>query len=102
VPRRLIWDNESGIGRGGRLADGVSAFTGTLATKIVQLRPRDPESKGIAGRRNGFSGTSFMPGRRFSSPADFNTQFTGWIERANHRVVLLGPAGAERELRANP
>jgi transposase len=94
VPRRLIWDNESGIGRGGRLADGVAAFTGTLATRIVQLRPRDPESKGIVERRNGFFETSFMPGRRFTSPADFNTQFTGWIERANHRVV--------RTIRARP
>ncbi|MCB0913814.1 MAG: transposase, partial [Propionibacteriaceae bacterium] len=27
VPRRLIWDNESGIGRGKRHADGVGAFT---------------------------------------------------------------------------
>ena len=94
VPRRLIWDNESGIGRGGRLAHGVSAFTGTLATRIVQLRPRDPESKGIVERRNGFFETSFMPGRQFTSPADFNAQFTGWIERANHRVV--------RTIRARP
>jgi len=53
VPRRLIWDNEAGIGRGGRLAAGVNSFTGTLATKIVQLRPHDPESKGIVERRNG-------------------------------------------------
>ena len=68
MPRRLIWDNESGIGRGGKLADGVSAFTGTLATRIVQLRPRDPESKGIVERRNGFFETSFMPGRAFTSP----------------------------------
>jgi transposase len=87
VPRRLIWDNESGIGRGGRLADGVAAFTGTLAARIVQLRPRDPESKGIVERRNGFFETSFMPGRQFTSPADFNTQFTGWLGRANRRVV---------------
>jgi hypothetical protein len=94
VPRRLIWDNESGIGRGGRLADGVSEFTGTLATRIVQLRPRDPESKGIVERRSGFFETSFMPGRRFASPADFNAQFAGWIERANHRVV--------RTIRARP
>jgi hypothetical protein len=94
VPRRLIWDNESGIGRGGKLADGVSAFTGTLATQIVQLRPRDPESKGIVERRNGFFETSFMPGRAFASPADFNAQFTEWLERANSRVV--------RTLRARP
>jgi transposase len=87
VPRRLIWDNESGIGRGGKLADGVSAFTGTLATQIVQLRPRDPESKGIVERRNGFFETSFMPGRAFASPGDFNAQFTEWLDRANSRVV---------------
>ena len=32
VPRWPIWDNEAGIGRGKRHAEGVSAFTGTLAT----------------------------------------------------------------------
>ena len=47
VPRRLIWDNEPGIGRGLRHAEGVSTFMGTLATKLVLLNPRDPESKGI-------------------------------------------------------
>jgi hypothetical protein len=96
VPRRLIWDNETGIGRGGKLADGVAAFTGTLATRIVQLRPRDPESKGIVERRNGFFETSFMPGRSFASPADFNAQFSEWLDRANSRVVRTikaSPAG---------
>jgi hypothetical protein len=88
VPRRLIWDNEPGIGRGGRLAVGVSAFTGTLATKVVQLPPNDPESKGIVERRNGYFETSFMPGRSFTSPADFNAQFGDWLARiANARVV---------------
>jgi len=87
VPRRLIWDNEAGIGRRGKLADGVSAFTGTLATRIVQLKPYDPESKGIVERRNQFFETSFMPGRTFTSPADFNIQFTAWLELANRRVV---------------
>jgi Helix-turn-helix domain of resolvase len=94
VPRRLIWDNETGIGRGGKLAEGVAAFTGALATAIVQLRPRDPESKGIVERRNGYFETSFMPGRSFASPADFNAQFTDWLGRANSRVV--------RTLRARP
>jgi Mu transposase, C-terminal domain/Helix-turn-helix domain of resolvase len=94
VPRRLIWDNETGIGRGGKLAEGVAAFTGMLATQVVQLRPRDPESKGIVERRNGYFETSFMPGRAFASPADFNAQFAEWLERANGRVV--------RTLRARP
>ena len=87
VPRRLIWDNESGIGRRGRLAGGVAEFCGTLATRVHQLKPRDPESKGIVERRNGFFETSFMPGRSFDSPADFNIQFADWLERANQRLV---------------
>lgn len=87
VPRRLIWDNETGIGRGKRHAEGVGAFTGTLATTLVRLKPYDPESKGVVERRNGFFETSFMPGRDFASPADFNTQFTDWLRIANARVV---------------
>jgi hypothetical protein len=87
VPRRLIWDNEIGIGRRGRLAAGVAEFCGTLATRVHQLKAHDPESKGVVERRNGFFGTSFMPGRSFTSPADFNVQFADWLERANRRTV---------------
>ena len=87
VPRRLIWDNETGIGRGKRHAEGVGAFTGTLATTLQRLKPYDPESKGVVERRNGFFETSFMPGRTFSSPADFNSQFTDWLTIANARIV---------------
>jgi transposase len=87
VPRRLLWDNESGIGRGKRHAEGVAAFAGTLATVVQRLKPYDPESKGIVERRNGFFETSFMPGRDFTSPADFNIQFADWLTMANNRVV---------------
>ncbi|TWH10095.1 transposase [Rhodococcus rhodochrous J45] len=87
VPRRLIWDNEPGIGRGRRHADGVTAFTGTLATKLVLLRPHDPESKGLVERRNRWLETSFIPGRTFASPADFNSQLADWLARANTRIV---------------
>ena len=87
VPRRRIRDNESGIGRGKRHAEGSSAFTGTLATTLQRLKPNDPESKGVVERRNGFFETSFMPGRDFSSPADFDAQFTDWLAKANNRVV---------------
>ena len=87
VPRRLIWDNEPAIGRGKRRAEGVATFMGTLATKLVLLPPRDPESKGVVERRNGWFETSFMPGRVFKSPGDFNAQFTDWLTKANGRVV---------------
>jgi hypothetical protein len=87
VPRRLVWDNEAGIGRRGHLATGVAAFTGTLATRIVQLKPFDPESKGIVERVNGYLETSFLPGRVFESPQDFNAQLSQWLTRANTRKV---------------
>ena len=86
VPRRLLWDNEAGIGRG-HLTVPARVFAGTLATRIVLLRPRDPESKGLVERRNGWFETSFMPGRSFACPADFNEQLTSWIDDRNHRVV---------------
>ena len=49
VPRRLIWDNESGIGRGKRHAEGVGAFAGALATRVQRFRPRDPSVQGHGG-----------------------------------------------------
>ncbi|HEY6425026.1 MAG TPA: IS21 family transposase [Pseudonocardiaceae bacterium] len=87
VPRRLIWDNESGIGRGKRHAEGVGAFAGALAATLQRLKAYDPESKGLVERRNGFFETSFMPGRDFISPADFDTQFGDWLVKANDRIV---------------
>ena len=93
VPKRLLWD-EAGIGRRGRLAEGVAGFCGTLATRLVQCKPFDPESKGVVERMNGFLETSFLPGRSFTSPADFNTQLGQWLLRANQRHV--------RTLRARP
>ncbi len=97
VPRRLIWDNEPGIGRGPRRAEGVETFMGTLATRLVLLPPNDPQSKGLVERRNGFFETSFMPGRSFTSAADFNGQFTEWLGRANSRTVrTLGQAPMQR------
>ena len=82
VPRRLIWDNETGIGRRGRLAAGVAEFCGTLATRVHQLKPRDPESKGVVERRNGFFETSFMPGRSFD--------LAGGLQRPVRRVAGAG------------
>jgi len=48
-------------------------------------------------RRNGWFETSFMPGRDFASPQDFNEQFTDWLTMANTRVVrTIGARPADR------
>jgi hypothetical protein len=87
VTSTLVWDRESAIGGTGRVSAPAAAFAGTLATRIRLAPPRDPEFKGITERNNGFFETSFLPGRRFSSPADFNTQLGGWLPVANTRTV---------------
>jgi transposase len=87
VPKTLVWDRESAIGGTGRVSAPAAAFAGTLATQIKLAPPRDPEYKGMVERANGYLETSFLPGRTFYSPQDFNEQLTGWLQRANTRTV---------------
>ncbi|BDX29654.1 transposase [Mycobacterium antarcticum] len=89
VPHELWWDNEAGIGRRGRLADPVTALMGTLGSRMVQLKPYDPESKGMVERANRYLETSFLPGRSFDSPHDFNSQLGQWLPTANSRHVRV-------------
>jgi transposase len=99
APRALVWDNESAVGqwRAGRpqLTEAMNAFRGTLGIRVIQCRPADPEAKGLVERANGYLETSFLPGRRFSSPRDFNTQLADWLAKANarhHRRLGCRPA----------
>ncbi|MBF6341050.1 IS21 family transposase [Nocardia abscessus] len=89
VPKMLVWDNEAAVGqwRGGKpqLTETMNAFRGSLGIKVLQCRPRDPEAKGLVERANGYLETSFLPGRSFAGPADFNAQLANWLVRANHR-----------------
>ena len=88
VTKVLVWDREAGIGGTGRPTAAAAAFAGTLATRIVLAPRHDPEFKGIVERGNGYLETSFLPGRRFASPADFNAQISDWLtRRANQRTV---------------
>jgi transposase len=78
VPRVLVWDGEGAVGRwrGGRteLTRDCQAFRGTLGAKVIICRPADPEAKGLVERAHDYLERSFLPGRTFASPADFNTQ----------------------------
>ncbi|HLT09364.1 MAG TPA: IS21 family transposase [Micromonosporaceae bacterium] len=102
VPRVLVWDGEAAVGRwrGGRseLTVECQAFRGTLGAKVLILRPADPEAKGIIERAHDYLERSFLPGRTFVSPADFNTQLGEWLATvANLRIRrVLGCAAADR------
>ncbi|MFC5647332.1 IS21 family transposase [Kitasatospora cinereorecta] len=87
VTRTLVWDREAAIGGTGRVTAPAAAFAGTLATRIKLAPPRDPEYKGLVERNNQYLETSFLPGRTFASPADFNLQLAEWLDRANARTV---------------
>jgi transposase len=101
VPRTLVWDGEGAIGRwrGGKteLTQECQAFRGTLGAKVIVLKPREPEHKGIIERAHDYLETSFLPGRSFSGPADFNTQLQHWFALVNtRRRRVLGCAPTER------
>jgi transposase len=90
VPRMLVWDNEGAVGSwrsgGPKLTDEFAAFAGLLGIKFLLCKPRDPEAKGLVERANCYLETSFLPGRVFTSAADFNVQLADWLTRANRRV----------------
>jgi transposase len=68
-----------------------------LGAKILICDPGDPEAKGLVERANGYLETSFLPGRSFTSPADFNAQLDDWLRLANRRQRrALGRAPADR------
>jgi transposase len=101
VPRVLVWDGEGAIGRwrAGRaeLTGDCQAFRGTLGAKVVVCKPADPEAKGIIERCHDYLERSFLPGRTFTSPADFNTQLAAWLALVNTRQRrALGCSPAER------
>jgi transposase len=78
VPRVSVWDGESAVGRwrGRRmeLTQAAHAFRGTLGIKVVLCKPGDPEAKGLVERAHRYLETSFLPGRTFTSPEEFNAQ----------------------------
>ena len=101
VPRVLVWDGEGAIGRwrAGRveLTAECQAFRGTLATKVIVCKPADPEAKGLIERAHDYLKRSFLPGRSFTGPEDFNAQLQQWLSVVNARTRrALGCAPTDR------
>jgi transposase len=101
VPRVLVWDGESAIGRwrAGKpeLTGDCQAFRGMLGTKVIVCKPADPEAKGLVERFHDYLERSFLPGRCFAGPGDFNAQLQRWLAVVNARVRrALGCSPADR------
>ena len=101
VPRVLVWDGEGAIGRWRarrpELTGECQAFRGTLAAKVLVCKPADPEAKGLIERAHDYLETSFLPGRTFTGPADFNAQLQVWLGLVNRRTRrALGCAPIDR------
>jgi transposase len=101
VPRVLVWDGEGAIGRwrAGRveLTAECQAFRGTLGAKVIVCKPADPEAKGLIERAHDYLERSFLPGRIFTGPDDFNTQLAQWLTLVNARTRrALGCAPTDR------
>lgn len=101
VPRTLVWDGEGAIGRWrsgkSELTSECQAFRGTLGAKVIVLKRREPEHKGIIERAHDYLERSFLPGRTFTGPDDFNAQMQQWLAIANsRRKRSLGCSPTER------
>jgi transposase len=101
VPRVLVWDGEGAVGKWrpgqSELTKDCQAFRGTLGARVLICRPRDPEAKGLLERAHDYLERSFLPGRTFASPADFNHQLGCWLAQVNARPRrALGCAPTDR------
>lgn len=101
VPRTLVWDGEGAVGRWRarkiELTQACQAFRGVLGTRVYVCKPADPEAKGMVERFHDHLERSFLPGRSFTGPGDFNTQLDQWVRSSNHRTMrVLGCRPVER------
>jgi transposase len=107
VPRKGVYDNEPALAarHTGRSTptEAFDRFRGVLGMGAVFCQPGDPEAKGLVERANRYLETSFLPGRSFESPDDFNDQLAAWLPKANSRVhatLRVRPADRIAEDRA--
>src|SRR5262249_18364243 len=96
LPEPLVWDREGALHAGeGRPTEPFAAFCGELGLGRRFLEARDPQSKGVVERLQGYLETSFGPGRSFVGALDFQERLDRWfVERANvrfHRTLRCRP-----------
>jgi O-antigen/teichoic acid export membrane protein len=89
VPEVLSWDNEFLAGRDKRdVAARCEDFCRAIGAHSVVASPAESATRGVAELAIAELERSFLPGRAFASPADFNGQLADWLAAANARVRL--------------
>jgi transposase len=96
LPETLVWDREGALhAGGGHPTVPFAGFCGELGVGWRFLEPKDPQSKGVVERLQGYLETSFEPGRSFANELDFQQQLDRWFGgRANlrfHRTLRCRP-----------
>lgn len=91
VPHIFTWHSEAAIGWA---ADGQSQITAecrrfghSLNTTIIIGRGDEPTTTDLTERAEAELEESFLPGRTFNSPEDFNEQLSDWLKVANNQYV---------------
>jgi O-antigen/teichoic acid export membrane protein len=87
VPRVLTWDSDGPIGRwqAGKVEhpSEYGEFCHALGAKIVTGKPAEPQTRELIERAHVDLERSFLPGRTFASPMDFDAQLGEWLDAAN-------------------
>jgi O-antigen/teichoic acid export membrane protein len=87
VPHKLIWHNENAIGTTAygqsRITAECRRFCHSLNAEIIVGSADDPAVTDLTERAEAYVESSFIDGRTFNSPADFNAQLWDWLEIAN-------------------
>jgi O-antigen/teichoic acid export membrane protein len=89
VPKILTWDSQSAACRwtAGE-AESTSRyddFCYALGTSLIIGRSADPKTRGLIERAHAYMERSFLSGRTFASPTDFNQQLRDWLDKTNTR-----------------
>ncbi len=89
VPRTLVWPGDEVIGweSGGQshVTADAGAFGRFLGAAVVVGAPEDPAITGLTEQAEADIERSFLPGRTFGSPTDFNHQLRGWLPHVRTR-----------------
>src|SRR6266545_7903552 len=80
LPGTLVWDREGALhAGGGHPTEPFAAFCGQLGVGWRFLKAKDPQSKGVVERLQGYLETSFEPGRSFANELDYQQQLDRWF-----------------------